>query len=71
MLMVVANRDLVIVQGPDKVPFDLRVTPSTRIRSGNKSLKLQDLTSDQSKPVSVTFVPTGSGDVARIIRITG
>ena len=71
VMMVEANRNLVVVEGADRVPFDLRVTPSTHIRSGNKSLRLQDLTSDQNKPVSVTFVPTGAGDVARVIRITG
>jgi hypothetical protein len=49
----------------------MRVDPSTRIRMGDKTLTLQDLTQDKNDSVSVRFVPTASGDVASTIRIGG
>ena len=71
IMMVDPNLNLVVVQGPDKVPFDMRVDRSTHIRMGDKTLTLQDLTQDKNDSVSVRFVPTGSGDIARTIQIAG
>lgn len=71
IMMVDPNLNLVVVQGPDKVPFDMRVARSTQIRMGDKTLTLQDLTQDKNDSVSVRFVPTASGDVARTIQIAG
>lgn len=69
IMAVDPNLKLVVVLGADRVPFDMRVTRSTRILSGDKTLKLPDLSADKNHSVSVTFVPTGSGDIARAIRI--
>jgi hypothetical protein len=69
IMTVDPNLKLVVVMGADRVPFDMRVTRSTRILSGDKPLKLPDLSADKNHSVSVTFVPTGSGDVARAIHI--
>lgn len=65
-----ANR-LVIVKGTDGVPFDMIVTRSTRIESGNQTLKLSDLASKSNQNASVHFVPERRGDVAQSIQITG
>jgi len=62
---------MLVVEGPGGVPFDLVVTPATRIRSGERSLALKDLSSDTQSPVSVRFVPERRGDVARTIQVTG
>ena len=62
-------RHLIVVQGPDKVPFDLRVTSSTRIISGDQRVALSDLNSDINRRVSVRFVPRGAGDIAQSVRI--
>lgn len=67
--MVEPHSDLVVVQTPGHVPFDMRVTRATRIQSGDKELTLPDLTADKNHSVSVTFVPTGAGDIARVIHI--
>lgn len=67
--MVEPNSDLVVVQTPDHIPFDMRVTRATRIQSGDKTLRLPDLSADKNHSVSVTFVPTGAGDIARVIHI--
>jgi len=69
--MVDPAKNLVVVTGPHGVPFDMRVTTATRIRSGDKNLTLQDLNQDQQKAVSIRFVPERSGDIARSIQVTG
>lgn len=69
IMMVEPNSDLVVVQSPDHVPFDMRVARSTRILSGDKTLKLPDLSAETNHAVSVTFVPTGAGDITRVIHI--
>jgi len=64
-------KNLVIVQDSHGTPFDLLVTRATRIRSGDKKLKLNDLASDTSQSVTVKLIPERKGDVARSIQITG
>jgi len=71
ILMVDPAKKLVVVKGPSGVPFDMDVSASTRIRSGNQKLTLKDLASDRQKNVSVRFVPERRGDVARSIQVTG
>jgi predicted transcriptional regulator len=72
---VIANvypgQDLVIVKDSGGVPFDIVVTPNTRIMSGNRTLNMKDLKQDQNKDVSVKFVPERRGDVARSIQLGG
>lgn len=68
---VLPAQHLLIVNGPDGVPFDMRINKATRIESGQQRLMLRDLTTDQGKSVSVHFVPERSGDVAQRVNITG
>jgi hypothetical protein len=69
--MVDPTQHLVVVQDSSGVPFDMVVTGSTRIRSGNQRLTLGDLTSDLNKSVSLRFKPERRGDVARSIQLNG
>lgn len=69
--MVNPDRKLVIVEPPSGVPFDMVVTSKTRIKSGNQSVALKDLTQDVNKTVSVKFTPERRGDVANSIQIGG
>jgi hypothetical protein len=69
--MVDPAQHLVVVQDASGVPFDMVVTPATRIRSGDQRLNLGDLSSDVNKNVSLKFVPERRGDVARSIRLNG
>jgi hypothetical protein len=71
IMMVVPAKDLVIVQGPSGVPFDLRVTSTTHIESGDHKIDLKDLNQDIQKGVSVHYVPERAGDIARTIQVTG
>jgi hypothetical protein len=61
----------VVIQTAGGVPFDMVVTRDTRIESGDRAIKLQDLQQDMNKGVSVRFVPERRGDVARVIRLNG
>jgi hypothetical protein len=69
IMTVDPNQQLAVVRGADQVPFDIRVTRSTRILPGDKTLTLPDLSGDRNHSVSVTFVPTGSSDIARAIHV--
>ncbi|HTX34520.1 MAG TPA: hypothetical protein VME43_05845 [Bryobacteraceae bacterium] len=69
--MVDPSQKLVVVQTSDGTPFDMMVTPKTRIESGNQAVSFQDLNGDMNKNVSVRFVPESRGDVARSINIGG
>ena len=69
IMSIDASRHLMIVNGPDKVPFDIRVDRHTRIMSGDQRLQLSGLASAANQHVSVRFTPERSGDVAQLIRI--
>lgn len=70
IMMVDTAKKLLVVKGPGGVPYDLRVTPSTKIESGKQKLKLKDLNADLKKNISVRFVPERAGDIARSIELT-
>lgn len=65
------EQHLVVVQSKDGVPFDIIVTAKTRIVSGNRTLALKDLATDQDRAVTIKFVPERRGDVAESIYISG
>ena len=69
--MVNPNLNLVVIKTADGVPFDMVVTPRTKIESGNQRVTLNDLSSDLNHNVSVRFRPEGRGDIARTIQING
>jgi hypothetical protein len=69
IMKVVPTQNLLIVKGPDGVPFDMVVTGSTSIKAGNQKLTLDQLHADNGKSVSVRFVPEPSGDIARSIQV--
>jgi hypothetical protein len=69
--MVDRKDDLLVVKGPEGVPFDLTITPKTNIWSGDRKVSLETLEHYRNKQVSIRFVPERRGDVAESIRITG
>jgi hypothetical protein len=69
--MVDPVQRLVVIQAQDGVTYDLDVTKSTRINSGEQSIALKDLAQDMNKTASVTIVPERRGDIARVIQIKG
>jgi hypothetical protein len=71
IFMVEPDRNLVVVKGPDGVPFDMVVSRRTHIESGSEAITLKNLAQYQNKNASIRFVPERRGDVAESIRITG
>ncbi len=65
------DRNLVVVQTPEGIPFDMYVNAKTLIKSGDQTIALKDLTRDTNQRVSVKFIPERRGDVAKSIRLNG
>lgn len=68
--MVEAGQHILVIDN-DNVPFDMVVTPHTRILYNNRPAALSDLPQVQSKNVTVRITPEGRGDIAQSIRIDG
>lgn len=68
--LVEPGQRLVVVESADKVPYDMVITPRTRIKAGDHEVALKDLAQYQNKDVTVRFVPEGRGNVARMVNIT-
>ncbi len=65
------QKRIVVVKDSSGVPFDMVVNRSTRIKAGDRELRLGDLSSDVNKKASVRFVPERHGDVAESIQMNG
>ncbi|MDE3136051.1 MAG: hypothetical protein KGL59_05730 [Acidobacteriota bacterium] len=68
--MVVADQNLLVVKGPNGVPYDLRITPKTVIVVGDKAGALETLAGQIGKQVSVGFVPQRDGNFATRIEVS-
>jgi len=69
--MVDPAANLVVVKDAGGVPFDITVTRSTRIQSGDHKLNIEDLDTQSPREVFVRFIPERGGDVAQSIQVTG
>ena len=70
IIAVEPNQRLVVVQGPDGVPFDMVTTSRTHIRSGDTAVSIGNLSQYENQHVMVRFIPERRGDVAESIRIS-
>ena len=69
--MVDPGENIVVLKGTDGIPYDMVITPKTKIESGNQTLASTDLQQLQNKNASVKFVPESRGDVAVSIQVQG
>lgn len=69
--MVVADQNLLVVNGPNGVPYDLKITPKTVIVVGDKAATLETLSGQAGKQVSVGFVPKRDGNFATRVETAG
>lgn len=67
---VIPTKNLVVVKDAKGVPFDFRISHSTRIVVNGKKGTLAALKSNLNQPISVKFLPLTSGDLARSVRIS-
>ncbi len=68
--IVVPDQNLLVVNGPNGVPYDLKVSPKTVIVVGEKAGTLASLSGLAGKPVSVGFVPQRDGDIATRVEVS-
>jgi hypothetical protein len=68
--MVIVDQNLVVVDGPNGVPYDLVVTPKTVIMVGSRRGTIESLAGMIGKPVSVGFVPQRKGNYATRIEVS-
>ncbi|MGA7238933.1 MAG: hypothetical protein WBY44_24840 [Bryobacteraceae bacterium] len=69
LMIVDADKKLVVIQTSDGVPYDLDITRATRIKNGDQTISLRDLNQDINKNVFVKLVPERHGDIATSIHI--
>ena len=67
--MVEPTQHLVVVKSSEGVPFDVKLTSSTLIRSGDQRLKADQIKTATDKNVLVRFTPERSGDIATSIQV--
>lgn len=70
VVMVDPARHLMIVKGQDGVPFDMKWTRATALRSGGERLAPASIDSAKDKDVTVRYRPERSGDVATSVQIS-
>ena len=60
---------VMVVKTSAGIPYDMIVTPATRIQSGDRILKVPDLAGSTSKPVVVKFTPERRGNMATLVSV--
>jgi len=71
IVMVDSAGKRLVVEGSDKVPFDIVVTPGTRIRSGAQAIASRDLSQYKDRNATIRFTPERGGEIAQSIQIGG
>jgi hypothetical protein len=67
--MVLTDKKLVVLTGSGGVPYNFKVTGSTRIKVGGKKAKLDELAGRTNKAATVKFLPLPSGNVVQSIEV--
>jgi threonine dehydrogenase-like Zn-dependent dehydrogenase len=67
--MVVTDKKLVVLTGTGGVPYNFKVTGSTRIKVGGKKVKLDELAGQTNKLATVKFLSLPSGNIAQSIEV--
>ena len=68
LVALVKEQRLIVLKGDGGVPYNFKVTSATKIQIGGKKAGFEDLDTMNNASVSVTFVPTRQGNVAREIQ---
>jgi hypothetical protein len=68
--MVVADQNLLVVNGPNNVPYDLEVTPKTLVVVNERRGTIQSLANQIGRAVTVAFVAQRNGDMATRVEVT-
>jgi hypothetical protein len=68
--MVVADKKLVVLADAKGVPYNFKVTGTTRIKVAGKKAKLEELAAHTNKSASVKFLPLHAGNIAQTIDVS-
>lgn len=69
LAMVVTDKKLVVLTGTGGVPYNFKVTGSTRIKVDGKKAKLDELAGLGKRAVTVKFLPVRAGNIAQSIEV--
>lgn len=70
IVMVDPKSNLAVIKNAQGTTFDLVATKAAHLQSADRTVHLNDLNADINKPLSVTFIPERSGDIARLIKLS-
>ncbi|MGB2624599.1 MAG: hypothetical protein WA857_20550 [Candidatus Acidiferrum sp.] len=69
ILIVNGQKDLLVLEGTNGIPYDFRVPNTAKIDVASNRGTLNDLSSDVNRMASVTFVPMSTGNIAKIVNL--
>lgn len=69
--MVGGTTKVIVLMGPNGVPYTFVVTPATKISVGGQKASFDMLASQVTRTATVTFVPHANGNVVRSLEIAG
>lgn len=69
VVMVDPAQHLIVVESQDGVPFDVKWSGATSLRSGEERLKPASIDTAMNKDVTVRYRPERAGDIATSVRI--
>lgn len=64
------DKKLMVLTGPGGVPYNFKITRSTRIKIAGQKAKLDDLAGQTSKQASVKFLPLRTGNAAQSVEVS-
>ncbi len=64
------DKKLVVLTGSGGVPYNFKITRSTRIQIAGKKAKLDDLAGQTNKQASVKFLPLRTGNAAQSVEVS-
>jgi hypothetical protein len=67
--MVVAEKKVVVLTGSSGIPYNFKVTSSTRIKIDGKKAKFDELSGQTKKSATVKFLPLHAGNMAQSIEV--
>jgi hypothetical protein len=68
LMSVVKDEQVIVLKGEGGVPYNFKVTPTTKIEIEGKKAGFADLDRMTNANISVTFIPTRQGNIARKIQ---
>ncbi|MEJ2007557.1 MAG: hypothetical protein P8Z30_05260 [Acidobacteriota bacterium] len=69
--LIEVDKNLVVVEASGGVPYDITVTPKTRIEIDGLPATFDQLLGHTQRKATVTFVPRPTGDIAQSISVVG